>query len=217
MASIPADLNHMDVSKPKYSMEHINLIERYARTTNASNSRLCSEILLDEWSTSGKIRPTVEILYKLLQKCQLYRAADYIAIEILDVPLPERPKEGPAKQIPSPSTTERLRNLEFLDYPSSDAAAAVQNERNPDDLNIVIEQLTNYDYVNGNIVQFSIESLQKVTNNFHENFAIGSGAFGTVYVINLQGKAPPLAVKLLNMDVTLVEDQFLTEIRVLSK
>lgn len=44
--------------------------------------QFCSEIFLDEWGTSGKIRPTLKILMELLYEIKLIRAADCIANQI---------------------------------------------------------------------------------------------------------------------------------------
>lgn len=56
-------------------------------------------VLFDEWGTSGQNRPTVEHLYKLLNQIPLYRASDYIAENILKIPPPERPPNGPGHRI----------------------------------------------------------------------------------------------------------------------
>lgn len=41
-------------------------------------------ILFDEWGTSGHVRPTIGHLLILLTRLQLYRAADFVATEILN-------------------------------------------------------------------------------------------------------------------------------------
>lgn len=45
--------------------------------------RSCSEIFLEEWGTSGKIRPNLKNLMELLYNAKLTRAADYVASKIL--------------------------------------------------------------------------------------------------------------------------------------
>lgn len=45
--------------------------------------RSCSEIFLEEWGTSGKIRPNLKKLMELLYDVKLIRAADFIASKIL--------------------------------------------------------------------------------------------------------------------------------------
>lgn len=40
-------------------------------------------ILLDEWGTSGHVRPTVDHLFTLLMRLELYRAADFVAVQML--------------------------------------------------------------------------------------------------------------------------------------
>lgn len=42
----------------------------------------CSEIFLEEWGTSGKIRPSLKILMDLLFEVKLIRAAECIASKI---------------------------------------------------------------------------------------------------------------------------------------
>lgn len=44
--------------------------------------RSCSEIFLEEWGTSGKIRPSLQTLKKLLFDVKLIRAAEYVASKI---------------------------------------------------------------------------------------------------------------------------------------
>lgn len=40
--------------------------------------------MLDEWGTSGKVRPKVETLLNILIKAQFYRAAEYVAVDLLN-------------------------------------------------------------------------------------------------------------------------------------
>lgn len=44
--------------------------------------RSCSEIFLEEWGTSGKIRPNLKTLMNLLINAKLIRAAECIASKI---------------------------------------------------------------------------------------------------------------------------------------
>lgn len=44
--------------------------------------RSCSEIFLEEWGTSGKVRPNLKSLMELLYNVNLTRAADFIASKI---------------------------------------------------------------------------------------------------------------------------------------
>lgn len=55
-------------------------------------------ILLDEWGTMGRNRPRVHHLHSLLVKCQLFRAADYIA-RLINEPSANRPATGPAARV----------------------------------------------------------------------------------------------------------------------
>lgn len=45
--------------------------------------RSCSEIFLEEWGTSGKIRPNLKTLMDLLFDAKLIRAAECVASKIL--------------------------------------------------------------------------------------------------------------------------------------
>lgn len=66
-------------SRFKYTQDHMRMIEEAA-----SSGRLPAQILFEEWGTSGKIRPTLAHLLQLLVEANLYRAADYLAVDILN-------------------------------------------------------------------------------------------------------------------------------------
>ena len=55
-----------------------------------------ASVLLDEWGTSGPTRPTMEILLNYLVEAELYRAADYISINILNEPPTRPPRNTPS-------------------------------------------------------------------------------------------------------------------------
>lgn len=215
MAVIPSEKNP---ELPKYTSEHMLLIERHGRYTGKS----CGEILIDEWSTSGKIRPTGETLLDLLIKCELFRAADFVAIEVLETAPPSRPLEGPAAKIPCLMTqaepdTVSQNNGSFRTASTMLQVDSVNN--NNDNLKQLVDQLNNQDLESGNLVNFNAAVLEAVTRNFDESYKIGSGAFGEVYKLDLSyRRGPVLAVKVLHPTpgVSMVENQFLTEIRVLS-
>jgi len=206
MCAIPSEGNQ---SRPKYTTEHMQLIERYGQKT----SKLCGEILIDEWSTSGKKRPTVKTLLELLVQCRLFRAADYVASEILEVELPARPSEGPAA--PVLWATREFQNLAIIGERSETADGGGEAV---DPYQEIFEKLNNRDYEKGNLVNFNISLIESATRNFHQDFCIGSGAFGTVYKLDLsRNGGPVLAIKSLTPTSSVVEEQFLTEIRVLSR
>ncbi|KAJ8966963.1 hypothetical protein NQ314_003185, partial [Rhamnusium bicolor] len=109
----------------KYHSEHFKLIEN----ASEKSRRACTEILLDEWGTSGRVRPALGHLLYLLKKAKLFRAADYVAVNLLNQQKPERPSCGPEALISVhlPETRkEKDKNLEEIerlldeiDYPSS--------------------------------------------------------------------------------------------------
>ncbi|XP_050343597.1 interleukin-1 receptor-associated kinase 4-like [Nymphalis io] len=93
MSIIPKSLQ-CDSIGSKYNNEHIRLIEEHAKANNMK----CTEVLMDEWGTSGRVRPTLTHLKDILKEAQMYRAADEIA-KMLKESLPERPTHGPAAPI----------------------------------------------------------------------------------------------------------------------
>nr|XP_008198085.1 PREDICTED: probable receptor-like protein kinase At5g18500 isoform X2 [Tribolium castaneum] len=106
----------------KYRSEHFHIIE-----DNSVKKRIfCSEILLREWGTSGRVRPAVGHLKYLLQKAELFRAADYVAVDILKEEPPPRPAKGPAApvvfnpdELLDPETKRIEKILDEINYPSS--------------------------------------------------------------------------------------------------
>lgn len=54
-----------------------------------------THMLLDEWGTSGRKRATIYDLLQCLIHTKLFRAAEYVAIELLNEPAPQRPANGP--------------------------------------------------------------------------------------------------------------------------
>ncbi|KAH0560289.1 uncharacterized protein LOC123265451 [Cotesia glomerata] len=80
---------------PMFTKEHLDIIE----STGLKQRRLPAEIFLDEWSTMGRKRPTIRKLINLLIQVELFRAADYLAIEVLKEEPPKRPQNGPAAPI----------------------------------------------------------------------------------------------------------------------
>lgn len=104
----------------KYRSEHFKLIENASKTIG----RACTEILFDEWGTSGRIRPALGHLLFLLTSVELFRAADYVAVNLLKKEPPARPLEGPPApvvipNIPDKQIEEVERILNEINYPSS--------------------------------------------------------------------------------------------------
>lgn len=50
----------------------------------ANHQRSAAEIFLSEWGTMGKKRPTLSVLLNFLIKAELFRAADYVAKDLLN-------------------------------------------------------------------------------------------------------------------------------------
>ncbi|KAK9889832.1 hypothetical protein WA026_007199 [Henosepilachna vigintioctopunctata] len=103
-------------NRPKYNSDHIRLIE----TASEKYNRAGTEILLDEWGCSGRIRPAVGHLLNILVRAELFRAADYVSEKILHCEKPKRPSEGPAAPIPTKLDEHLIEEiLDNIDYSSS--------------------------------------------------------------------------------------------------
>lgn len=63
-------------------------------------STLPTRILLDEWGTSGRKRATIYDLLQCLIQTKLYRAADFVATELLNEPAPQRSANGSCARYP---------------------------------------------------------------------------------------------------------------------
>ncbi|XP_075971424.1 uncharacterized protein LOC142973519 [Anticarsia gemmatalis] len=90
---IPKNLQSKQFER-KYNYEEIKLMENHAKETK----RKYAEVLFDEWGTSGRVRPTLDTLMKILQQAQIFRAADEVA-RMIGEPAPPRPVDGPAAAI----------------------------------------------------------------------------------------------------------------------
>ncbi|XP_041970897.1 interleukin-1 receptor-associated kinase 4-like [Aricia agestis] len=93
MSLVPKNIESLHF-EPKYNSEHIRLIEDHAKSTNQK----CTEIMFDEWGTSGRVRPTLNTLKRIVIQAQMFRAADEIA-RLLKEPYPMRPEIGPAAPV----------------------------------------------------------------------------------------------------------------------
>lgn len=104
-------------------------------------------MLIEEWGTSGRKRATVNDLFELLIRVELYRAADFVATDILQETPPERPNSGPGAKIdiflPPEEIDEEQMNeiLQNVDYPNTSNLL----ERNASHINNI-----NRDYNNSN-------------------------------------------------------------------
>ncbi|XP_037025167.1 protein Tube-like isoform X2 [Bradysia coprophila] len=97
MQIVPSELidhEQLNDCKPKYNIQNIRSIEKAGGRLKNS-----AYIFLEEWMTSGKIRPTLSHLLQLLVKSELWRAAEYVAINLLSEAPPQRPTTGPAAKI----------------------------------------------------------------------------------------------------------------------
>lgn len=191
MAIIPSDPLDLS-SKPKYKVEHIRLIESYAE----KHSKSYTELLLQEWGTSGKVRATLRTLLDVLIKAELFRAADYVAEDLLQLPSPERPSRGPAAKA----------NVHLADLTEVPVLPIV-----PEKTLINVPYTLLYSITNN----FSDEPFHEHETGHVFGHKLGAGAFGSVYY-GVMPDGSPVAVKKLMNDTAGLFKQFQTEITILS-
>ena len=167
------------------------------------------DILIDEWGTSGKQRPTVEDLVRILIKVELYRAADYVSKELLARSSVERPEHGPSAVVPI-DTEPIHRLLETTLHPADhQSLIEASNENVNQRLAQQQEQSTvavkEFDTP---LPHLRYAELEYLTDNFDLNpllqngRKLGAGAFGTVFLgqlkgdVHLDGKGIQIYVKL---------------------
>ncbi len=150
------------------------------------------DILLDEWGTSGKQRPTVHDLINILVKVELYQAADYLSVNILGEGPVERPVIGPSAAIPFSTEDIHLSlqttTFHLIDEPVLEAANEHFNERFNQPRwsaapTIAVEEFDTP------LPHLLYAELEHITDNFdlnpisHNNGRkLGMGAFGTVFL-----------------------------------
>lgn len=118
MGNIVRDLENPE-SELKFTSAEIDSIRAYARQHNRS----AIIVLLDEWSTMGRVRPKLRHLLELLTKCQLFRAAEYVA-SLIGEAVPKRPADGPAAKVDLTLPGEAPEAyIDGIEYPFSNIAA----------------------------------------------------------------------------------------------
>lgn len=93
MGSVVKDLDDPS-SELRFTSNDIDHVRNHSQEIRKS----AILIFLDEWSTMGKSRPKLGHLLALLIKCQLFRAADFLA-SLINEPQPRRPEYGPAARV----------------------------------------------------------------------------------------------------------------------
>ncbi|XP_014259604.1 interleukin-1 receptor-associated kinase 4-like isoform X2 [Cimex lectularius] len=150
--------------------------------------RLCSEILLEEWGTSGRIRPRLSTLYNLLRQSEMIRAADYILENLLKGVTP--PLFG------------NLQVLGHHGYINEPTAPPLSSESLYEDTVVNNCQGTTifcHEDVRDvcEVKMFSYHELYEGTSGFSESLKLGEGGFGVVYLCTLPS-GDKIAVKKLN-------------------
>lgn len=112
MGNIVSDVNDPN-SGLRFTSGDIDLIRNRHHSTLDQIS-----LLFDEWGTMGRNRQRVRHLLNLLIRCQLFRAADYVA-QLLNDQKPARPTTGPAALVDISLLGDVEVLVNGLDYPSS--------------------------------------------------------------------------------------------------
>ena len=212
MASVPAPEGSS--FRYKYTTDHVNIIESHSRKTG----KMGMDILIDEWGTSGKVRPTVEDLYLICDDLELFRAADFILDSLLDGDKPTKvitnsiKVEKPLSEKSNNGSGIKTKNAESC----SEGKPNIQNFNIPKDLDTdelnkqldslilesqeqkspVLEEaaLDSINVLTTTLPHFNFGFLQTLTNNFCDvpfstgGNKIGAGAFGSVYYGRLSGQ-----------------------------
>lgn len=83
MLLIPKDLDDKNnVEVKKYTSSQLKALEEASE--KMIPPKLAGHILFEEWSTSGKRRPNMGHLLNLLVEAELFRAADFVAMDLLE-------------------------------------------------------------------------------------------------------------------------------------
>lgn len=126
------------------------------------------EILIDEWGTSGKKRPTIQELIQLLVKLELYQAADYLSEDLLDDGPLERPANGPSAIVPA-----NIANINFAQTNTYDLTDQTVLEATNERLRYFqqkeISRQTLFEDFDTSLPHLSYTDLEYLTNNFDQN------------------------------------------------
>ncbi|XP_042216335.1 interleukin-1 receptor-associated kinase 4-like isoform X2 [Homarus americanus] len=245
----------------KYSSDDIHLISEEC----GRDRREGFEVLLEEWGTSGRCRPTVQDLVSLLRLTKLYRAMDYLTMDVLHgEPLPRLGGDNDPVEDLDKVLEDGLNSQQNFMY-IHEAGACGEVKENPSTCDInkdshknlmsttthIIDDRTRVMDPSGNttlehsqageslhldaevlqdlqssgFTHFSYSLLKEITNNFCDvpldlgGYKLGEGAFGMVYLAKIfhEDHEKKVAVKRLNSGEIKVEEQFKTEIEVLSR
>ncbi|XP_050085050.1 probable serine/threonine-protein kinase DDB_G0267514 [Anopheles aquasalis] len=131
---IPKNID--DISSPRPTPKYTGFHEDKINEVSRENKLSPSKLLLEEWSISGRVRPTVGNLLTILIRANQIRAAEYLSSKLEEAP-PERPRNGPAAPIdirlPEDYQTESM--LDGMSYPQSSQllnGSSITNANNRD-------------------------------------------------------------------------------------
>ncbi|XP_069997408.1 uncharacterized protein [Penaeus vannamei] len=245
----------------KYTSDDIQLVAEEC----ARDRREGFEVLLEEWGTSGRKRPTLQDLVNLLEQAKLYRAVDYLTVKVLNGEPQSRDQSegelfdeleraiqndqrvhqdivhgtfsvGVVKDTPDSLLTDRLSErsaddsrMQVNEEPtrvmdlSRNVLAASPGREEIQQPRFNAEVLEGLD--SSGVPHFRYSMLKQITQNFSDlpldygGNKLGEGAFGVVYLAKMYvgGKEKKVAVKKLNSGEARVEQQFKTEIEILSR
>ena len=222
MAAVPRSFDEVAEYQHKYSTDQVNIIESHSRQTG----KLGMDILLDEWGTSGRVRPTVADLYLLCSSLELFRAADFLLEQLMGG---QRPSRTFCLAVNGGAEAEVVDvNQRYHIPPNVDTA---ELNKQLDSLIVESEELKPgsgdcLSQLQSPLPHFTFSFLQTITNNFCDlpfssgGNKIGAGAFGSVYHGKLSGQLglvnTSVAVKRILRDLVKNEEQFNNEVEMMS-
>ena len=214
MAAVPRSFDECAEYQHKYSTDHVNIIENYSRQTG----KLGMDILLDEWGTSGRVRPTVADLYLLCSSLELFRAADFLLEQLMGG---EKPSRTFCLTVNGGAGAE----AEVLDVNHYHIPPSVDTAELNKQLDSLIVESQELSQLQSPLPHFTFSFLQTITNNFCDlpfssgGNKIGAGAFGSVYHGKLSGQLglvnTSVAVKRILRDLVKNEEQFNNEVEMM--
>jgi len=176
MGVIPS--TNSDGDSKKYSSQQVKIIEDEAKRQQKPGF----DILIDEWGTSGKCRPTIHDLMQLFISVDLYQAADYLSMDVLKLGSVPRPQDGPSAPVPVVSS-------EFFATVQTESIPPFLEATNPHLNYIATEQEeSEIEQFDTTIPHLLYSELEHITDNFNlvpvaqKGRKLGAGAFGTVFL-----------------------------------
>ncbi|KAI1308635.1 Interleukin-1 receptor-associated kinase 4 [Halotydeus destructor] len=212
---------------------NIRILEQMKHVAGGSSP---TQALIDYWATCSRKRPSLKVLVDTLVQCNLYRAADYVKIEILgqaehtgqdgdlDLEWCEIKKCSEEKNannvvpsapsLPFSSACDANQSLGDETKQQNGRSATKAESRDVEHAAELLKQLG----IDNNVQAYAYNDLVKATGQFEDRYVkdggckLGEGAFGSVFRAKVDGNE--VAVKSLKSEFG---KQFLNEVSTMVK